>query len=135
MRISDWSSDVCSSDLLPRLDVHLAGCRIDVRKQPGLEIGIDPGAGDQPAAGDGVARILEFDRGAQLVGGDDALVDQHLAKRLDHHLIAGKGLILGRSEERRVGKECVSTCRSRWSPYHYKKTTSKHKEVKHTINI
>src|SRR3546814_15429080 len=29
-----------------------------------------------------------------------------------------------RSEERRVGKECVSTCRSRWSPYHYKKTLS-----------
>src|SRR3546814_15675566 len=28
---------------------------------------------------------------------------------------------LARSEERRVGKECVSTCRSRWSPYHYKK--------------
>src|SRR3546814_12052208 len=28
-----------------------------------------------------------------------------------------------RSEERRVGKECVSTCRSRWSPYHYKKNT------------
>src|SRR3546814_11812814 len=27
-----------------------------------------------------------------------------------------------RSEERRVGKECVSTCRSRWSPYHEKKT-------------
>src|SRR3546814_14666206 len=27
-----------------------------------------------------------------------------------------------RSEERRVGKECVSTCRSRWSPYHKKKT-------------
>src|SRR3546814_20242596 len=31
-----------------------------------------------------------------------------------------------RSEERRVGKECVSTCRSRWSPYHYKK--NKHQE-------
>src|SRR3546814_13922963 len=29
-----------------------------------------------------------------------------------------EGLQLGRSEERRVGKECVSTCRSRWSPYH-----------------
>src|SRR3546814_14682374 len=28
-----------------------------------------------------------------------------------------------RSEERRVGKECVSTCRSRWSPYHYTKNT------------
>src|SRR3546814_13452616 len=33
-----------------------------------------------------------------------------------------------RSEERRVGKECVSTCRSRWSPYHYKKKTK-------TLNI
>src|SRR3546814_7362429 len=29
--------------------------------------------------------------------------------------------ILQRSEERRVGKECVSTCRSRWSPHHYKR--------------
>src|SRR3546814_15086352 len=29
----------------------------------------------------------------------------------------------GRSEERRLGKECVSTCRSRWSPYHYKQQT------------
>src|SRR3546814_17235256 len=33
-----------------------------------------------------------------------------------------------RSEERRVGKECVSTCRSRWSPYHYK--TKKHKKTR-----
>src|SRR3546814_14349888 len=32
--------------------------------------------------------------------------------------------LAGRSEERRVGKECVSTCRSRWSPYHY--NTKKH---------
>src|SRR3546814_13376577 len=32
---------------------------------------------------------------------------------------------LDRSEERRVGKECVSTCRSRWSPYHYKKNQYK----------
>src|SRR3546814_19697927 len=31
---------------------------------------------------------------------------------------AGMQLVSGRSEERRVGKECVSTCRSRWSPYH-----------------
>src|SRR3546814_12575723 len=34
---------------------------------------------------------------------------------------------IARSEERRVGKECVSTCRSRWSPYHYKKNNS-HKQ-------
>src|SRR3546814_15241817 len=32
--------------------------------------------------------------------------------------VAGERAFLGRSEERRVGKECVSTCRSRWSPYH-----------------
>src|SRR3546814_16904993 len=31
---------------------------------------------------------------------------------------AGEGNLYSRSEERRVGKECVSTCRSRWSPYH-----------------
>src|SRR3546814_13486487 len=37
-----------------------------------------------------------------------------------------------RSEERRVGKECVSTCRSRWSPYHYKKKKSQNN--KHKIN-
>src|SRR3546814_13504672 len=35
--------------------------------------------------------------------------------------VGGVDLELDRSEERRVGKECVSTCRSRWSPYHYKK--------------
>src|SRR3546814_15514616 len=34
--------------------------------------------------------------------------------------IAGFEQISARSEERRVGKECVRTCRSRWSPYHYK---------------
>src|SRR3546814_12917116 len=32
-------------------------------------------------------------------------------------LVAAGGLVIFRSEERRVGKECVSTCRSRWSPY------------------
>src|SRR3546814_11032848 len=35
-----------------------------------------------------------------------------------------------RSEERRVGKECVSTCRSRWSPYHKKKKKLKNKTIK-----
>src|SRR3546814_13790452 len=40
--------------------------------------------------------------------------------------VAGRA-VQRRSEERRVGKECVRTCRSRWSPYHYKK---KKKEVK-----
>src|SRR3546814_13598621 len=33
-------------------------------------------------------------------------------------LESGRGILVQRSEERREGKECVSTCRSRWSPYH-----------------
>src|SRR3546814_12092239 len=37
-----------------------------------------------------------------------------------------------RSEERRVGKECVSTCRSRWSPYHYKKKTQSYSSITST---
>src|SRR3546814_12176031 len=36
-----------------------------------------------------------------------------------------------RSEERRVGKECVSTCRSRWSPYHEIKTSINTKNIAH----
>src|SRR3546814_18879983 len=36
----------------------------------------------------------------------------------------------GRSDKRRVGKECVRTCRSRWSPYHEKKTKQKHIKIK-----
>src|SRR3546814_16653723 len=39
-----------------------------------------------------------------------------------------------RSEERRVGKECVSTCSSRWSPYHYKKNKTK-KTIIRSIDI
>src|SRR3546814_10997118 len=40
----------------------------------------------------------------------------------------------GRSEERRVGKECVSTCRSRWSPYHSKKKQYRTKYIPHNNN-
>src|SRR3546814_11332582 len=64
-----------------------------------------------------------------------AMVDKKRAKTLplvyrvhpfiDKAIATGRfkrGPDAGRSEERRVGKECVSTCRSRWSPYHTKKT-------------
>src|SRR3546814_9526851 len=77
MRISDWSSDVCSSDL--------AGSQA----RPGLS---------QARTATGHARAghrLRLGRGTEV-----------------------RGRALRRSEERRVGKECVSTCRSRWSPYH-----------------
>src|SRR3546814_20121237 len=57
------------------------------------------------------------DRAAVRFAEHDFLI-REVAERL------GERLDDVRSEERRVGKECVSTCRSRWSPYHYKK----HKE-------
>src|SRR3546814_4410506 len=88
MRISDWSSDVCSSDLFW------------VRQKDG--------------GGNIGTHVF-------LCGGNraDGVVD-----------MVAVGFVLGvaiqhRSEERRVGKECVSTCRSRWSPYHYKKNKTK----------
>src|SRR3546814_8530179 len=78
MRISDWSSDVCSSDLDPH---HLLSLR-------------------------------DF--------GDDRLSKEILARlelRVSRLHLPDGAERTQRSEERRVGKECVSTCRSRWSPY------------------
>src|SRR3546814_19154514 len=50
---------------------------------------------------------------------DDCQVEQrHVEGRIDVRRQLGLRWRQGRSEERRVGKECVSTCRSRWSPYH-----------------
>src|SRR3546814_7198636 len=86
MRISDWSSDVCSSDLHPAPRAQ----RLAVL-----------------AAADHHARR------ASLL--DQYLLDQRAGP---HREIAMFAQRLDRSEERRVGKECVSTCRSRWSPYH-----------------
>src|SRR3546814_8633295 len=77
MRISDWSSDVCSSDLL---EEKLASLR---------------------------AMGIKFVNNTR-VGRDVSLQELHERDGFD----------VVRSEERRVGKECVSTCRSRWSPYH-----------------
>src|SRR3546814_20960937 len=99
MRISDWSSDVCSSDLK---DLYLAWFG-----QGGfdLEATISIVAKEEISNLGALNSILVAARGE----GDPAPVtrswDEFFAKN-------------ARSEERRVGKECVSTCRSRWSPYH-----------------
>src|SRR3546814_5893299 len=91
MRISDWSSDVCSSDL-PRL---LAAEREG-------RMGMEDANGHAPLwrsrglCPKSVKRLLPPSRDASSGRG---------APRRPH-----------RSEERRVGKECVSTCQSRWSP-------------------
>src|SRR3546814_8529678 len=104
MRISDWSSDVCSSDLI-------------VGKGP------DVGRGDRIDDGQRVAlAVLRVLQGRADTDDDDLVVRRRtvfggrriLRHRRRRHQQAGGHY---RSEERRVGKECVSTCRSRWSPY------------------
>src|SRR3546814_18391992 len=70
----------------------------------------------------GMRASLQFDAGAS----EDDLVRHKDGMPSVAYLFYGMSLSNGnkhclRSEERRVGKECVSTCRSRWSPYQYKK--------------
>src|SRR3546814_20721202 len=108
MRISDWSSDVCSSDLQAqhkRERVNFSGRRRAHRVADHVDDLLDmPG-------------IVAFGHhAAQRFG----------ARRTDHETPAPvqRRLALGdrgRSDERRVGQECVRTWRSRWTPYYIKK--------------
>src|SRR3546814_14176011 len=99
MRISDWSSDVCSSDLFA-VGGLTAGA---------LLASLSP----------------NYAQAMQVNFTDPDIVAQYITYPSPN----GHGQVRGylvrpakargpRSEERRVGKECVSTCRSRWSPYH-----------------
>src|SRR3546814_20804868 len=98
MRISDWSSDVCSSDLLDGILITT----FDVIEQTFRKrIDLTDNTGGF-ACGD----LFSYG-GSDYVR--DSLFDRLITKRLF--------TITLRSEERRVGKECVSTGRSRWSPY------------------
>src|SRR3546814_18462774 len=104
MRISDWSSDVCSSDLKPYCS--------SMNFLPGNEA-LKQQRNYRTGSGDGMLQCGKMSDGRIRA---PWLVSLPLKGR-------------ARSEERRVGKECVSTCRSRWSPYHYKK-----KQLAHTYN-
>src|SRR3546814_14587627 len=98
MRISDWSSDVCSSDLMRDL-ILAAALTVGVAVPAWARLDVESTSLQR----EGVV----FEEWLQL--------DPWAAHRATTWRI--------RSEERRVGKECVSTCRSRWSPYPYKKKT------------
>src|SRR3546814_13764614 len=93
MRISDWSSDVCSSDLFGDAltgairNSFAVGAELSWEKARRGSLNIASGSSFNPRCNE--TAIERFYR----------------------------------SEERRVGKECVRTCRSRWSPDHYKKNT------------
>src|SRR3546814_14261959 len=113
MRISDWSSDVCSSDLhvdvdRPAPDVHVA--------LPGGILQFFAG-GDLLGMLEQVAQDLELD-GTEVditTTAADPIGDQvHLEVGKVHDARPAPA----RSAERRVGKEGVSTCRARWSAYH-----------------
>src|SRR3546814_12564421 len=103
MRISDWSSDVCSSDL-DALD--LAGRS---RRAEDFGVGIGVEAGLIGERGQVARHRVDVPTAGEIEGlhqiGCVGQADAWLAQR---------GIV--RSEERSVGKECVSTCRSRWSP-------------------
>src|SRR3546814_19205583 len=122
MRISDGSSDVCSSDR-PEVDPDAALLLRQLQRRAVLEgeaarlqVGLAGGGlgGDEARLGAGEDHLVDV--GELAAGGVDA-VEEGVAPRDE---------ALGRrSEERRVGKECVSTLRSRWSPHHSKKKKEK----------
>src|SRR3546814_13989975 len=98
MRISDWSSDVCSSDLVMVYGGDLLTLREQVARSPRKRK---------------VARALLGDADVVVaISRWSAERVKELAAALE---LPGGGPV--RSEERRVGKECVSPCRSRLSPY------------------
>src|SRR3546814_13927561 len=75
-------------------------------------------AGDHLFGGFGEGRIVFLDVADRAEADADDTAKLGGVRELEQHPIDP----VERSEERRVGKECVSTCRSRWSPYHEKKT-------------
>src|SRR3546814_12228690 len=106
MRISDWSSDVCSSDLMERQQIAVPVCRVRLMKdvlarRQHLRIGV------AKAAHAGQHAEIMIERPVLLHQQND-VPDVFRRARTAWRL---------RSEERRVGKECGSTCRSRWWPY------------------
>src|SRR3546814_1552654 len=95
MRISDWSSDVCSSDLKETMPL---GRERLVTFPSGLRHEIEKGGKSK----------------RQRCRKEQRQEPSQVAPRTDIRFVRKNS----RSEERRVGKECVSPCRSRWSPYH-----------------
>src|SRR3546814_11719004 len=122
MRISDWSSDVCSSDL----DVNAVvaspiaaglACLSEEERDLGVAL-VELGAAVTTVslyAGGMLVEMASLPFGASDITDDIASafgIRRSQAQRLQSFYGSAS-----RSEERRVGKECVSTWRSRWSPY------------------
>src|SRR3546814_18929592 len=104
MRISDWSSDVCSSDLTWVSENVGDEARFMHQGMTSSDV-LD------------TCLAVQLARASDILLADlDRLLDALKRRALEHKLTPTIGRSHGiRSEERRVGKECVSTCRSRWS--------------------
>src|SRR3546814_15123876 len=114
MRISDWSSDVCSSDLvkgyiLPQFDGWMKN---------GALTGYEMYMNRYPVGTPWDVLFIQHYRDMESFGRRQRVTAETRAGlRANPEWSAWS-----RSGERRVGNECVSTCRSRWSPLHSKKT-------------
>src|SRR3546814_9695675 len=118
MRISDWSSDVCSSDLCK--SNNLAS---PTRRRTLAALSMASMAGVSGLFGQAYAaappkpdNILLPDQALERLMQGNARYASNASTHRD--FASTRAALATRSEERRVGKECVSTCRSRWSPYH-----------------
>src|SRR3546814_17323270 len=111
MRISDWSSDVCSSDL-PGVADQLQHVDFLVVLAGGLDDDLQRAAVGQQAIAVAVA-LGQADLVDQRVGFRGVEGGLSLAVRRLVERAVGQ-----RSEERRVGKECARSCRSWWTPYY-----------------
>src|SRR3546814_17216871 len=107
MRISDWSSDVCSSARLWLVFAPIKRARIDFLAEKATELGcslLQPVMTRFTA----VSRVNEERLAANA---------REAAEQCERLTVPVVRETVSRSEERRVGTECVSTCRYRWSPY------------------
>src|SRR3546814_12131610 len=105
MRISDWSSDVCSSEAFLEIPHGVAEIGTDMAQLAGAEDDHDHDQQDDQMPD---AHVLPRKRTEP---------ETHRAARRPFRINAQCTLQAVRSEERRVGKECVNKFRSRWAPY------------------
>src|SRR3546814_16294195 len=131
MRISDWSSDVCSSDL-PLLSaitqakgakaIYVGDSAVDVETARAAAMpSIAVGFGFSDVCASQLGADLHIDHFDMLPSAVRSIIAPARSNAQRASFDLGPGQAPVRSEERRVGKECVSMCRLRWLPYHYKK--------------
>src|SRR3546814_13683971 len=128
MRIIDWSSVVCSSDLMDEYErlvfpsIERGECIADQL------LPFRAGIGGNPVLRQRADRRHDVVIRHQHAARNRGMPSKCVEAPLQHWFAAERRQL--RSEERRVGKECVSTCRSRWAPYPYKKKNTQNEQTR-----